>query len=122
MVCNQAHQNLLCGSYVPLLWEKCLGFLTLSNQSREDVYPRRLECLTIGRCCNKGSTFSSDILRLWVLVQFGPMTSCMAVQCSTTSANQVLSCLTLYLRSVGHQCKLMNLFLITSYVKKVQLQ
>ena len=55
----------------------------------------------------------------WSSLGFEPMTSCMAVQCSATSANQVLSCLTLYLRSVGHQCQLMNLFLINSYVKKV---
>ena len=30
--------------------------------------PRRLECITICRCHNKGSTFSSVILQAWVLV------------------------------------------------------
>ena len=34
-------------------------------------YPRRLESLTICRCHYKGSTFSSVILRPWVLVQLG---------------------------------------------------
>ena len=40
-------------------------------------YPRRLECLTICRCHNEGSTFSSVILRLWVMVWpgFEPLTS-----------------------------------------------
>ena len=34
-------------------------------------YLRRLECLTICRCHNKGSTFLSVILRPWVLVRPG---------------------------------------------------
>ena len=34
-------------------------------------YPRRLECLAICRCHNKGSAFSSVILRPWVLVRQG---------------------------------------------------
>ena len=40
-------------------------------------FPRRLECPTICRCYNKGSKFSSLILRPWVLVQpgFKPTTS-----------------------------------------------
>ena len=40
-------------------------------------YQRRLECVTICRCRNKGSTFSSVILRPWVLVRLGfePTTS-----------------------------------------------
>ena len=36
---------------------------------REDSTPRRLESLTICRCDYKGSTFSSVILRPWVLVR-----------------------------------------------------
>ena len=41
------------------------------------TYPRRLECLTICRCHNRGSTFSSVILRPWVMVWpgFEPVTS-----------------------------------------------
>ena len=40
-------------------------------------YPRRLECLTICRCHNEGSTLCSVILRPWVLVWpgFEPVTS-----------------------------------------------
>ena len=40
-------------------------------------YSRRLECLTICRCHNKGSTLCSVILRPWVLVWpgFEPVTS-----------------------------------------------
>ena len=43
-------------------------------------YLRRLECITLCRCHNKGSTFSSFILRPWVLVwpRFEPVTSCSA--------------------------------------------
>ena len=37
-------------------------------------YPRRLECLTISRYNYKGSTFSSVILRPWVLVRSGART------------------------------------------------
>ena len=42
------------------------GFSSLSEKTR-----MTLECLTICRCYNKGSTFSSVILRPWVLVQPG---------------------------------------------------
>ena len=40
-------------------------------------YLRRLECIILCRCHNKGSTFSSFILRPWVLVwpRFEPVTS-----------------------------------------------
>ena len=43
-------------------------------------HPRRLDCLTICRCHNKGSTFSSVIQRPRVSVQPGfiPATSCEA--------------------------------------------
>ena len=34
-------------------------------------YPWRLKCLTICRCHTKGSTFSSVILRPWVLIRSG---------------------------------------------------
>ena len=37
-------------------------------------YPRRLECLTVCRYNYKGGTFSSVILRPWVLVQSGART------------------------------------------------
>ena len=37
-------------------------------------YPRRLECLTICRYNYKGSTFSSVILRPWMLVRSGART------------------------------------------------
>ena len=53
-------------------------------------YPRRLECLTICRCHYKGSTFSSVILRPWVLVRSGlePETSRTEVRKSTNWANR----------------------------------
>ena len=52
--------------------------------------PRRLECLTICRCHIKGSTFSSVILRPWVLVklEFEPTTSRSADQCLSNWANR----------------------------------
>ena len=53
-------------------------------------YPRRLEFLTIHRCLNKGSTFSSVILRPWVLVRpgFEPTTSRKAYRRLTNWANR----------------------------------
>ena len=53
-------------------------------------YPRRLECLTICRCHDKGSTFSSVILRPWVLVRprFELTTSRSAGRRSTNWANR----------------------------------
>ena len=56
-------------------------------------YPRRLESLTICRCHYKGSTFSSVILRPWLLVRsrFEPATSRTAVRCSTNWANRLTS-------------------------------
>ena len=51
-------------------------------------YPRRLESLTICRWNYKGSTFSSVILRSWVLIRpgFEPATSHMTARCSTNWA------------------------------------
>ena len=69
------------GTSSPTLLEYCVGCLTshreLMNikdicETRLTVYspcPRRLESLTICGCYYKGSTFSSVILRRWVLVQ-----------------------------------------------------
>ena len=53
---------------VKALWDSTCGFCP---------YLRRLECITLCRCHNKGSTFSSFILRPWVLVwpRFEPVTS-----------------------------------------------
>ena len=69
------------GSTTPTLYEQQCGFLYVSQRIRTvkeasetgpkvfRPHPRRLECLTISRCPNKGSTFSSVILRPWVLAQ-----------------------------------------------------
>ena len=53
-------------------------------------YPRRLEFITVCRCHNKGSTFSSVILRPWVLVRpgFEPATSRKAYRRLTNWANR----------------------------------
>ena len=79
----------------------CVGsFTSHKNQNSERAvrrgpmvfcpYPRRLECLTICRCHNKGSTFSSVILSLCVLVRlgFGPAISRSADQRKTSWANR----------------------------------
>ena len=60
--------------------EQCRFFHVPKNQYRDAVscetgptvfrfYTRRLEFLTISRCQNKGSKFSSVVLRPWVLFQ-----------------------------------------------------
>ena len=61
------------GNYVPpALFDKCVGSLT--SPTVYSPYPRRLECLTICWYNYKGSTFSSVILRPWVLVRSGART------------------------------------------------
>ena len=68
------------GDYVPYSYRTVSEFFNvpyylISNKGYEtgppvySPYPRRLECLTICRCNYKGSTFSSVILRPWVLVR-----------------------------------------------------
>ena len=63
-------------------------------------YPRRLESLSICRWNYKGNTFSSVILRSWVLIQLGfkPVTSHMTGRCSTnwaTGARYPIICLSM---------------------------
>ena len=62
------------GSTPPTLYEQQCGFFYVPQESEQGKssetgpmvfrpYPGRLECLTICRCHNKGSTFTSVILR-----------------------------------------------------------
>ena len=76
------------GSTPPTLYEQQCGFFYVPQEQEQwksceagptvfRLCPRRLECLTICRCHNKGSAFSSVVLRPWVLVrpEFEPATS-----------------------------------------------
>ena len=67
------------GTMCPTLWKECVGSLTShrfitcaraceTGPTVYRPYPRRLESLTVCRCYYKGSTFSSVIKRLRVLV------------------------------------------------------
>ena len=80
------------GSTPLTLYEQQCGFFYAPQESEQwkncktagptdfCPFPRRLECLTICRCYNKGNKFSSVVLRPWVLVQLGfvPTTSRLA--------------------------------------------
>ena len=70
------------GSRPPNLYEQQCEFFYVPQESEQwkscetgptvfHPYHRRLECLTICRCHNKGSTFSSVISRPWVFVRPG---------------------------------------------------
>ena len=70
------------GSTPPTFYEQQGGIFFVPQESEQwkscetgplffRPYPRRLECLTVCRCYNKGSTFSSVISRSWVLVRPG---------------------------------------------------
>ena len=70
------------GSRPPTFYERQGGIFYVPQESEQWKscetgplvflpYPRRLECLTVCRCYNKGSTFSSVISRPWVLVRPG---------------------------------------------------
>ena len=68
------------GSMPPTLYEQQWGFFYVPHESEKSCetwpmvfhhYSRRLECLTICRCHNKGSIFSSVSLRPWFLVRLG---------------------------------------------------
>ena len=77
------------GSKTATLYEQPWGFFYVPQKSEQwkscetgpkvfrPPYPWRLECLTISKCHNKGSTFSTVTLRPWVLVRpwFEPATS-----------------------------------------------
>ena len=90
------------GSTPPTLYEQQCGFFYVPQESEQwescetgptvyRPYPSRLECLAICRCHNKGSTFSSVILRPCVLVRpgFKPVTSRSADRGLSNRANQV---------------------------------
>ena len=86
----------------PTLYEQQCGFFYVPQESEQwescetgptvyRPYPSRLECLAICRCHNKGSTFSSVILRPCVLVGPGlkPVTFRSADRGLSNRANQV---------------------------------
>ena len=65
-------QTTSLGAMFPILCVKCMGsFTSPANYLIEDVLycPRRIQCLIICSCQSKGSTYSSVVLRPWVLVQ-----------------------------------------------------
>ena len=89
------------GSRPPTLHEQQCGFFYVPQESEQwkscetgptvfRPHPRRLECLTICRCHNNESTFSSVILRPWVLIRSGiePATSRSTDRRLTHWANQ----------------------------------
>ena len=91
-------------NYVPYSFQQCVGSLTshkvIMDKGCETwptiyrPYPRRLDSLTICRYHYKGSTFSSVILRTWVLVRpgFERATSRTRVRYSTNWANRSAVC------------------------------
>ena len=86
MKCTMKRQtNHPTGKYVPYSFRQVCGslaspadYVTLKMQETGPTvyspYPRRLECLTICWYNYKGNTFSSLILRPWVLVRSGART------------------------------------------------
>ena len=90
------------GSMPSTLYEQQCRFFYVPQESKQwkscetgpkafCPYPRTLEILTVCRCHNKGSTFSSIVLRPSVLVRarFEPMTSCSADRRISNWANWV---------------------------------
>ena len=89
------------GSTPPTLYDQQCGFFYVLQKSEQwksfetgptvfRPYPRRLECLTICRCHNEGSTFSSVFLRPLVLARsrFEPKTFRSADRCLSSWAKQ----------------------------------